>query len=305
MNTNPEMPEIDPEMPENAVSVYGQSDSAYEDFPVLKAFQQYIDAEQEKARKRLFMICAFFGALMFVVIAVFVMLLVNASSRNQQLNDRLVEYAMKDRDLRTGSAVVVQPAQDSAMVLALTAKLDELQKRLSESQATTEQLVSNATAKAEQAAIEAAKPKGPTPEELEIARLKALLSAEREKQAIEREKQRQAELEEYRRKHYPELYKQPQVKEIASRPERMRKTRADDDHEELLKEVDEILGDGEAVRYFDDKEDDEIIERPRRKTRTRRTHPAAEEAEDIPVKKEYSIPVEIRGSRSRWSVPND
>ena len=97
MNPRAEMPEIDPEIPEHAVSVYGQSDGAYEDFPVLKAFQQYIDSEQAKARKRMLLLCAFFGGLMFVVISVFVVLLISASSRNQMLNDRLVEYAMWNR----------------------------------------------------------------------------------------------------------------------------------------------------------------------------------------------------------------
>ena len=46
------IPEVDPAIPpRNAVSVYSQD--AMDDFPVLKAFQQYIDAEQAKARKRL------------------------------------------------------------------------------------------------------------------------------------------------------------------------------------------------------------------------------------------------------------
>ena len=69
-----------------------------DDFPVLKAFQQYIDSEQAKARKRMLMLCAFFGFLMIVVIGVFVVLLVNVSARNQALNDRLIEFAMKERD---------------------------------------------------------------------------------------------------------------------------------------------------------------------------------------------------------------
>ena len=206
MNPRAEMPEFDPEIPEHAVSVYGQSDGAYEDFPVLKAFQQYIDSEQAKARKRMLLLCAFFGGLMFVVISVFVVLLISASSRNQMLNDRLVEYAMKDRDFRPGASIADRPAQESSAVLALTAKLEDLQKKLEESKVSTAKIVSDATARAERAEAEAAKPKGPTPEELEIARLKALLATEREKMAVEREKQRQAELEEYRRKHYPELY---------------------------------------------------------------------------------------------------
>ena len=109
MNTTTQIP--DPGIPENAVSVYGQ-DSALDDFPVLKAFQQYIDSEQAKARKRMLMLCTFFAFLMIVVMAVFVALLVSVSSRNQSLNDRLVEFAMKERDRPSTSPVVVQPPQE-------------------------------------------------------------------------------------------------------------------------------------------------------------------------------------------------
>ena len=41
----------------NAISIYGQE--GLDDFPVLKAFQQYIDAEQSKSRKRMIMLCVF------------------------------------------------------------------------------------------------------------------------------------------------------------------------------------------------------------------------------------------------------
>lgn len=297
MNTPDEMPEIDPKIPEHAVSVYGQSENACDDFPVLKAFQQYIDAEQAKARKRLILICAFFGGLMFIVISVFVGLLVSASSRNQMLNDRLFEYVTRERDQRTGSAVVVQPPQDSSAILALTAKLDEMQKKLAEAQATAEKRAADAATEAKAlkaSAREDAKSKGPTAEELEIARLKALLSAEREKQAVEREKQRQAELEAYRRKHYPELYEKPRpkVEEPAPRPVQQERSK-DKDHEDLLKEVDEILGESEAVTYFDDEND-----QPEQKAVRQTPSPPAPQ-------KEYSIPVDIQGSSSRWSVPND
>ena len=221
---------------------------------------------------------------MIVVVSVFVVLLVNASSRNQLLNDRLVEYAMKDRYQR----IEQQPSQDTAAILALTTKLEDLQKKLAESQASAE--------RAEKAAIEAAKPKEPTPEELEIARLKALLSVEREKQAVEREKRRQAELEEYRRKHYPELYeKNGSVREDvpAKQEVRARKKSASD---ELLDEVDQILNESKAVRYFEDEVDEGVAPVKREKSHSR-PQPAP--------KKEYSIPVDVRGSSSRWSVPNE
>ena len=301
MSPRAEMPEIDPEIPEHAVSVYGQSDGAYEDFPVLKAFQQYIDSEQAKARKRMLLLCAFFGGLMFVVISVFVVLLIGASSRNQMLNDRLVEYAMKDRDSRPGLLPADRPAQESSAVLALTAKLEDLQKKLAENQAATAKIVSDATARAEQAAAaESAKPKGPTREELEIARLKALLAAERERMAVAREKQRQAELEEYRRKHYPELYekKDPKKEDVPAKQEVEPPKKSASD--ELLEEVDKILNESKAVSYFDDEAEAEPAPAPAKKAES----PSRSQLQPE-VKKEFSIPVDVRGSSSRWSVPTE
>ena len=293
------MPEVDPEVTENAVSVYGQSD-AYEDFPVLKAFQQYIDTEQAKARKRLLLLCAFFGILMFVVISVFVLLLVNVSSRNQALNDRLVEFAMNERNQRGSSQVVVQPAQDNMAILSLTTKLEEMQKKLAESQANAEKLAAEVAESTRKAELEAKKPKAPTPEALEIQRLKALLASEREKQAVEREKQRQAELEEYRRKQYPELYGLSKDEDKKPKKGAVTKEREidDADNDDLLKEVDKILDDGEAVRYFDDDEEDEIPTRKKASAKRTKSSPP-------PSPKEYSIPVDIRGSSSRWNVPNE
>ena len=298
-----EFPEVDPEIPENAVSIYGQSD-AMDDFPVLKAFQQYIDSEQAKARKRMLMLCVFFGALMVIVIAVFLVLLMNVSTRNQTLNDRLVEYAMKERE-RMSSPIVVQPQQqqqDNSAILALTAKIEEMQKKLDASRAQADEA-------RRQAELEAAKPKGPTPEELEIKRLNALLAAEKEKQAAEKarwdaekERQRQIELEEYRRKHYPELYetkkedKSPSDRRDVNPQRRKSKPDRDTAHEELLKEIDEILDDGDAINYYDEDDEDDVPKAKPKKIRREQTAPA---------QKEYSIPVDIRGSSSRWSVPND
>lgn len=285
---NGEIPEIDPEIPENAVSLYSQSD-ALEDFPVLKAFQQYIDSEQAKARKRMLMLCIFFGVLMTVVITVFLVLLLGASSRNQTLNDRLVEYAMKERE-RMASPIVVQPQQpqqDNSAILALTTKLEELQKSLDESREKEEKA-------RRQAEIEAVKPKGPTPEEIEIKRLNALLAAEKAKQEAEKarlaaekekERQHQIEIEEYRRKHYPEFYEKKATKKQQK-----------DEHAELMKEIDSILEDGDAKTYF---EEEDYLPKRTRPSRVRKPSVAA------PVQKEYTIPVDVRGSSGRWSVPND
>ena len=281
------MPEFDSEIPENAVRLYGESD-AMDNFPVLKAFQQYIDAEQAKARKRLMMLGVFFGALMVVVITVFVILLLNVSATNQALNDRMFEFAMKERDRQpAGSAVVVQPPQDNSAILALTSKIEAMQKELAESREKA------AADESERARLEAEKSKGPTPQELEIKRLKALLAVEQEKHSAEREKQRQAELEAYRRKHYPELYGEIRP----AKPDLRKRYRQpvvveEDDTDDLIEEVDRILEDSEAISYFDSDASDTA------KVPSKKQAPA-------PTQKEYSIPVDVRGSSTRWSIPND
>ena len=233
-----------------AVSVYGAGD-AMDDFPVLKAFQQYIDAEQAKARKRLLAMGVFFGVFTLVVVAIFVVLLVSVSNRNQQLNDRLVEYAMKDR---ASSAVVVQPPQDTSAVLALTSKIEEMNRKMAEAQAKAQEAVAAAEEKARQAAAAAAaaQPKAPTAEELEIQRLKAQLADEKAKAEAEKRRQREQELEDYRRKHYPEYYA---AKEAQTAPKAEPKTPAvqkagatqedHDDVDQLIQDIDRILDDAE------------------------------------------------------------
>ena len=246
MNSNPDVTNIDPEIPTNAVSLYGQDD-AMDDFPVLKAFQQYIDAEQAKARKRMVLLCAFFSVLMVIVISVFVVLLFTISSRNQSLNDRLIDFAMKERNAPqpSGSAVVVQPPADNSAILQLTEKLNEMQKRLTDSQ--------TKAAQAEAMVREANKPKVPTAEELEIKRLKALLSDEKEQRALEKERLHQAEIEAYRRKHYPELYESP----VRSRkPQPKRRIEIERADEEADAEIEAILKDSDAISYFDEDEEE-------------------------------------------------
>ena len=229
---------ITPDFSQRAVSLYGAGD-AMDDFPVLKAFQQYIDAEHAKARKRLLAMAVFFGAFTLAVVAVFVALLVSAGARNQQLNDRLVEFAMKERS--SASPVVVQPPQDSSAVLALTARLEEIQRKAAEDRAKAEKALAEAEEKARQAAAAAA-PRQPTPEEREIARLKAQLAAEREKASAEKARQREAELEAYRRRHYPELYEK-KIDQLISDLDRIA---AMDDEDPLADDEGDGLGEDDS-----------------------------------------------------------
>ena len=284
MNSDPEMAGSGASMAANAVSIYAQGE-ALDDFPVLKAFQQYIDAEQSKARKRMLMLCVFFGALMAVVISVFVVMLMNVSARNQALNDRMIELAMR-QSAPANAPVVVQPPQDSAAILAMTAKIDELQKRLNEDQAKAakEAQADAEKAKKEATASVAAKNAKVSAAEEEVRTLRALLAAEKEKNSIERERQRQGEIEAYRRKHYPEFYEEVPR---SIRPKVSAKSRVVED--------DEPLDDEDAISYFDDEEETEPV---RPSSRKRKSAKASSE-------NEYSIPVEIRGSSTRWNIPND
>lgn len=285
----PEIPDVDSGIRQTAVSVYGDG---MDDFPVLKAFQQYIDAEQARARKRLMTFGIIFGVLMLCVISVFVVLLYSSNQRNQMLNDRLVEFAMRDRDRH--SAVVVQPPQqDNSAILALTAKMEELQQKLAQSQKQVEEAEKARAEAAAKAEADAKKPKEPSAEELELRRLQALLAAEKEKFeaekakfAAEQSRRRQEELEAYRRKHYPELYEKPKPspativqKKPAKTPVVVERPQAkaviDDDADD-----DEELDDSSAINYFS-------------------------EEKSTSGETTYSIPVDVRGSKSKWRIPKD
>lgn len=227
-----------------AISVYGQE--GLDDFPVLKAFQQYIDAEQSKARKRMVVLCVFFGFLMTVVIGVFVMMLRDKDATNQSLNDRLVEYVMKERERDATAKLEAQRPKDDPALKAMAESIASLQRQMSDQQVRLadqqakftdqqnklaeqqrgmverqEKAAAAATAAAKQAA-EAAKAaqtqdKGPSKEQLAMQRqidedtaklmkVRAILKAEREKLEAEKERLHQEEVERQRRKLYPEYY---------------------------------------------------------------------------------------------------
>lgn len=290
--------------PENTVSLYREEP---EDFPVLRAFQQYIDAEQEKARKRMLSLSIFFGFLMTVVIVFFLVLMNNATLRNQLLNDRLVEYAMKDRERQT----IVQPQIDNSAILALSAKIDEIQKTMAESQKKAEEIEQARQKAAKQAeareqenreAQAKAESERQTKESLEIERLKALLAAEREKNSEEAKRRREEELEAYRRKHYPEYYaaetektapQTPAVTTPVQAPAPVEEDLEDDEEEDSEEDPIEALlkdlskdgsledNDGKAINYF------------------------TEEADSTAKKKAYTVPVDVKGSRGKWRIPNE
>ncbi len=324
-NEDPHTP-LDERVPQNAVSVYGQTDGM-DDFPVLKAFQQYIDAEQTKSRKRMVMLCIFFGCLMAVVIAVFIVMLHSVSERNQSLNDRFLEYMMQERDRAPAQsqqppvAPATNPATDAALK-AMTESISSLQKELAEQKTAAETKESESKTAAKSA----------HEQELEaIAAKRELLEAERKKIAEEKELLHQQEVERQRRRLYPEYYEdtsKPAAKTTS--PSRGGKTAAPKAKTRVTQDdvsqqdIDDILSEA----YGDDSEE-EVTEAPppkkapkkadttKKKVEKKREAKSSNkkdastkdtvESDDDAIEyfndDEYSIPVEVKGSSSGWKVP--
>ena len=202
------------EIPQNAVSIYGQSGDAMDDFPVLKAFQQYIDAEQTKARKRMTIMGIFFGFMIVAVVAVFVLLLVKSGERNQQLNDKLIEYAMRDRDreiaaktaeLEQKTSEAIRDARQDAAMKAVSDTLADLQKQLQERDAKIAEIAAVKVESRPSAEL-LERERIAREDEEKVKRATALLSQEKERLQAEKERLRQQEIELHRRRLYPEEY---------------------------------------------------------------------------------------------------
>lgn len=262
-------------IPENAISVYNQGNEALDDFPILRAFQQYIEREQEKSRRRVTTITIVFLLVIAGICGLFFYLLQISSMRNQALSDRLVEYAMQEADRRAATTPpVVKDEASIAAITALSAKIEEMQNRMIEKLRKTPVTVETKN-EASSADVEAAKAAAAQAEAAakEIRALKAQLAAERRKAESTPKSPSPEELEAYRRKHYPELY--------APKPDPVEAEPIDevtlDDEKSLAKTrrlSKTVEADDDAINYFDDIEDDA-----------------------------YSIPVEVKGSNTKWLIP--
>lgn len=173
------------------------AEGASNDFPVLKAFQEYIDAEQAKARKRMLGLSAFFIVLLLVVVVTFVIILTTVLSRNQALSDRLLDYALEERQkiaVQPIAAPVVQPAQPSDDVIK------KLLERIDRDQAAMKAAFEKERQEAAAKAAEAERIR-----QQELRRLQEDLSKERAKAKAEAEKK--AAIERHRRRLYPDYYR--------------------------------------------------------------------------------------------------
>ena len=185
---------------DNTLSII-PSDGATNEFPVLKAFQEYIDAEQAKARKRMLGLSVFFIVLLLVVVATFVLVLTTVVNRNQALSDRLLDYALKERE-RIVQTVPAPPSpvpQVSAQEI-LKPFIERLEREQAALKASYEKRQKEAEARA--AAQEAARNE-------EMRKVRAEL--EKERARVKKENDRQEAIERHRRRLYPDYYRQPET----------------------------------------------------------------------------------------------
>lgn len=175
---------------------------ASNEFPVLKAFQEYIDAEQTKARKRMLGLSVFFIVLLIVVVITFVLVLTTVVNRNQALSDRLLDYALKEHDKAPAPVIQQLPPQAPPVQQKIDPQeilkpfIDRMERERAELKASYEKQQQESAAKA--AANEAARVE-------EMKKVKAELEKERAK--IKKENERQEAIERHRRRLYPDYYR--------------------------------------------------------------------------------------------------
>ena len=211
-----------------AVSVFNQ-DGAEGDFPVLKAFQQYLDAEQARARKRMLNLAVFFIVLLVIVVVAFAVIMTTAlnrdqarlsdiAARNQALSDKLLDIALRERPAAPQPIAVpaVQPPPSDAALKTVLDQLAGLQAQIAADRAQTAQTVARLQQQSREPAPVALP--APTPRQDEqLRRQQEVLRQEREKLRREREELRRAQVEQHRRRLYPEYYAQKdKEKEAAS-----------------------------------------------------------------------------------------
>lgn len=194
----------------NAVSIFGQAGTS-DEFPVLKAFQQYIDAEQAKARKRMLGLSVFFIVLLVLVVGMFTIILTmmlqrnqeqadRLMLRNQEQADRLLELALRERQAPqapVAPVVVNQPSHQQDSLKPVLEQLANLASAIKENNKPAPQPVAQPVAT-------------PTDAQAEIQRkldaeLQKLAEA-RAKLKADQEQARKDEIERQRRRLYPEYY---------------------------------------------------------------------------------------------------
>jgi hypothetical protein len=93
----------------NLVAMYQASGSNAESFPVLKAFQEYIDAERAQARKRVMILSISFSIVLCAVVLLFLSMGVYLLKDMSALQTKLVDAALSQRNVPAPVITVTAP----------------------------------------------------------------------------------------------------------------------------------------------------------------------------------------------------
>jgi len=95
----------------NLVAMYQASGSSAESFPVLKAFQDYIDAERAQARKRVMILAISFSAVLCAVVICFLGMGIYLLKDMSAVNAKLIDAALVQRNAPVAPVAPPAPAQ--------------------------------------------------------------------------------------------------------------------------------------------------------------------------------------------------
>ena len=219
-----------------ALRIFDQA-NGMNDFPVLKAFQEYIEAEQARARKRTLGLSIFFIVLLVVVVVTFSVIMAAVinrdqqslqaiATRNQALSDKLLDIALRERTPAAQPVVNVQQPPAAVHPDAGAQALKPVRDRL---ESLTEALKKQPAGTAPQP-VPMVQPAAPQPlpaavspeleaarrQQDELARQRAAVAAERARLREEQEQLRRERIEQHRRRLYPDYYAREDAQKTAA-----------------------------------------------------------------------------------------
>ena len=221
-----------------ALRIFEQA-NGMNDFPVLKAFQEYIEAEQARARKRTLGLSIFFVVLLIVVVVTFSVIMAAVinrdqqslqaiATRNQALSDKLLDIALRERTPAAQPVVNVQQpptahpdtgAQAQALKPVLD-RLESLTEALKKQPAGTAPqpvpVVLPMPPAAQQPVVVSPELDAARRQQDELARQRAAVAAERARLKEEQEQLRRDRIEQHRRRLYPEYYAREDAQKAAA-----------------------------------------------------------------------------------------
>ena len=219
-----------------ALRIFDQA-NGMNDFPVLKAFQEYIEAEQARARKRTLGLSIFFIVLLVVVVVTFSVIMAAVinrdqqslqaiATRNQALSDKLLDIALRERTPAAQPVVNVQqppaavhPDTGAQALKPVLDRLESLTEALKKQPAgTAPQPVPMVQSAAPQPLPAAVSPEleAARRQQDELARQRAAVAAERARLREEQEQLRRDRIEQHRRRLYPDYYAREDAQKTAA-----------------------------------------------------------------------------------------